>query len=573
MQQGKPGTKKFDIVAIHGVGDRQPGEVLSAVTSGLSNHYIIHTDESNKWFGGHSYPYTKVHGHPFVDSVLEVNWDDVSHPARSIVQYVTHFISLIASILRIAEQPIGSFNQRSKLASFYRSLFNAAVIWCVYLPIVTIGSFSPTKSVQITWVLSTCLFVVVLTTLFKPYDHGFRAGYWWAAGIFLVGIASIVNEGSRTLSIQIATFIYSSVQGLAGTVLVGAMLVAWIEKPGTRGEQRLAKLAELYLPFAIISGIGALVWAGTLIIGNTVLSKTTVLNWSAAYLAQLKYDLAFSEALLATSVGLGGFLLLLPIYPLFRDQRSGGVVHAHLLIALKGFALIVFAVFALFLFHLPVFFKGGQYAAFNAWIKPLLFGLASDSKPAVFEIYLASALRLLPFLAYFLGPFRVMLDTIGDIALYVDPEGRQNSDVVSKKCRDRLHGALEIVYGEERCGNGVLVVAHSQGTTIAADVLSSFKRNGGAGLITMGSPISSLYWRLIGKRSVSVPQVPWLNLYRTGDYIAGGAGIKNDWSASHDVEDVLIGDGGHTGYFQGPEVWEAIGSWVCEKLLNDNGHS
>jgi hypothetical protein len=73
-------ARKVDIIAIHGVGDRKPGAVLDAVIRGLSEHGSV---QSIKYYRGHCFQYAKVRGHPVAKSVLEVNWDDISYPARS----------------------------------------------------------------------------------------------------------------------------------------------------------------------------------------------------------------------------------------------------------------------------------------------------------------------------------------------------------------------------------------------------------------------------------------------------------------------------------------------------------
>jgi hypothetical protein len=255
---------------------------------------------------------------------------------------------------------------------------------------------------------------------------------------------------------------------------------------------------------------------------------------------------------------------LLPAYSLACNDQSGARVHARLLTALKYFALIVVAVFVLYLAHLPVFFKGDQFAAFNAWVRPCLGVLQPQSDPKVFQIYQASALRLLPFLIYLIGPFRIILDTIGDVLLYIDPEGRLSRQRVREGSQKRLRDALRIVY-EENGHKDVVLVAHSQGSAIAADVLSARESSGGIRLVTMGSPISSLYWRFIGAESVSSPCVPWLNIFRTGDYIAGGIGIETEWSPSTGVDDQVIGAGRHSGYFEDPKVWDAVCKWVMQQ--------
>ena len=277
MQTSNTMPRKVDVIAIHGVGNRKPGEVLNAAICGLSKHGTVHSDKSAKYYRGQCYQYSEVHGHPVVASVLEVNWDDISFPARSPLQYITHFISIITSILRVAQSPLESSEKRSKWISIYRWVFNALLLWCVYLPIVTIAGFVPTKTVQVAWIFCTFLLVTTLTWLFSSYDKDYRAGFGWAILVASIGIASIAGGPSRNLAISVATLVYGSVQGIAGVLLVGAMAISWHRGRQARKEQRLARLAFLYLPFALLSGIGALIWAGALAIANGVMPKGTSL--------------------------------------------------------------------------------------------------------------------------------------------------------------------------------------------------------------------------------------------------------------------------------------------------------
>lgn len=561
MTQSKEADQKVDIVAIHGVGDRKPGAVLDSVLLGLSDNEEIQSKISSKYYNRHGYRYAEVNGHPQVASVLEVNWDDISHPAHSPIQYLTHFISVISSTLRHAVKPIDNQGEPSRAVQAYRWAFNACLIWCIYLPIATIAGVAPTKLGQIFWIAGTAVFVGLLTVLFSKYDKGFHAGWVWVAGVIVIGLASIIGDESRDLALSVATWIYGLVQGLTGVALLIAMGVAWHRSRKARIEQRLARLAFLYLPFAIFSGIGALLWATTLFIANYALPEQGFEVWREMYQDRLIYDLAFAEALLATGVALGGVLLCLPAALLIRDDQ-GARVHAWLLTALKIFPLIVVGVFGLYMAHLFMFgnllAEGDNYPAYQAWVQPLLllFGITLPDTPNMFKIYMASSLRLLPYLLYFVGPFRYVLDTVGDVLLYTDPNGHLGSTNVRKGSQSRLSDALDHLL-DDGIKRPLVVLAHSQGTAIAADVLAQ-KNCDQTLFVSMGSPISSLYWRFIGTHAVTPPQCAWLNLFRTGDYIAGGKGISASWAPASNVKDQPLDTGYHSHYFKDPLVWRYI---------------
>lgn len=81
MQTNNAMPRKVDVIAIHGVGNRKPVEVLNAAIRGLSKHCTVRSDKSAEHYRGQCYQYSEVHGHPVVEPVLEVNWDDISLPS------------------------------------------------------------------------------------------------------------------------------------------------------------------------------------------------------------------------------------------------------------------------------------------------------------------------------------------------------------------------------------------------------------------------------------------------------------------------------------------------------------
>lgn len=566
MPESTAASRRVDIVAIHGVGDRAPGAVLDGVILGLSKHGEIHVEESSMYLHGHRFPYAEVRRHPFVSSVMEVNWDDISHPARPGFEYITHFLAVLASTLRLADYPMGDRAQNSWLNRVYAWAFKSLLLWCVFLPVVTIASFAPTGFAQSVWIAGAVGVVLLLARLSAPQDEDFRAGYVWAAGVAWVGVAGIA--GWKHEALAAATSIYGAAQGFAGVALIAAMAASWRRGRQARMEQRLARLGFLYLPFALLSGVGALVWAATLFLANHLLAGGTLSVWSRVYVRCLSYDLAFAEALLAAAVVLGGLLLLSPAIPLVMDKRSGARVHAWLVVALKAFPLIVLAVYVLYVAHFPLFVQDRPYGAFHAWIYPWFgpalsrVGIALPRDPDVFAIYVASSLRLLPFLAYFVGPFRTALDTISDVLLYLDPTGHLGGEKIRAGTQRRLRDALSLVESNNQ-SRTIVVVGHSQGTAIAADVLATQCPGADYRLVTLGSPISSLYWRFMGEQSVAAPKIPWCNLFRSGDYIAGGVGLKSAWAPKTGVDDNSLGEGSHPRYFRDPRVWDDVGKWLA----------
>jgi hypothetical protein len=131
------------------------------------------------------------------------------------------------------------------------------------------------------------------------------------------------------------------------------------------------------------------------------------------------------------------------------------------------------------------------------------------------------------------------------------------------------------------------IIAHSQGTMIAVDVLTLtgldptskdeisgwLKKLKGFHLITMGSPLSHLYQHYFPGRYAPFTDPSWndlkaqirnwINIYRIDDYV--GTHIQNDprdWPDG--PRNFPISPGGHTGYwelreiFMHPEVRKAL---------------
>lgn len=150
----------------------------------------------------------------------------------------------------------------------------------------------------------------------------------------------------------------------------------------------------------------------------------------------------------------------------------------------------------------------------------------------------------------------------------------------------------------------IVVVAHSQGTVIAADALRLRNRLRAQGeapspavaarqprisLITMGSPLQNLYATAFpylyswvqdsdadsddGKVNAAQAGVDqWINLYKSGDYIgrylwfsgtdderfADNSAVIGQLSGDGKSFDTCIGYGGHTGYWSHPAVLDAV---------------
>jgi hypothetical protein len=191
------------------------------------------------------------------------------------------------------------------------------------------------------------------------------------------------------------------------------------------------------------------------------------------------------------------------------------------------------------------------------------------------------------------GRLRVAIDAVLDIDNYFgDPPNRQ-----PPRARIYSRYASLLAYLRERGYARLVIVAHSQGTVISADLLRYLHAQGrlqdivGAApvaLVTVGSPLRDLYaerfpllYRWVSSRETGFAQAApaaaelgateWVNACRSGDYVGrflwtpdrdaarfGVAGIGADGRVeaqrAGDRTEFCLGAGGHTHYFSNDAV-------------------
>jgi len=195
------------------------------------------------------------------------------------------------------------------------------------------------------------------------------------------------------------------------------------------------------------------------------------------------------------------------------------------------------------------------------------------------------------------GRLRVALDAVLDIDNYFgDPPNRQ-----PPRARIYSRYASLLAYLRERGYVRIVIVAHSQGTVISADLLRYLQSQGRlqslvgelpVALVTVGSPLRDLYgerfpllYRWVGSRDAAFMDAApaaaalgaseWVNACRSGDYVGrfiwtpdGDAGrfavatVEPDGSVqarrAGDRTEFCLGAGGHTHYFSNDAVALAI---------------
>jgi len=122
---------KWHVVAVHGVGDANPGQVIHALTMHVPGREA--TDRPAYQMGelliqGESYPSAKGPG-PDDPTLYEVNWADIRRPQESRFGVARHILDVILSLLDIASRwHFGAREgDRTKLLGAYGFLVECAL--------------------------------------------------------------------------------------------------------------------------------------------------------------------------------------------------------------------------------------------------------------------------------------------------------------------------------------------------------------------------------------------------------------------------------------------------------------
>lgn len=136
------------------------------------------------------------------------------------------------------------------------------------------------------------------------------------------------------------------------------------------------------------------------------------------------------------------------------------------------------------------------------------------------------------------------------------PEGR-STYAARQRIKARFHTVLSHLsrqYPHDR----LIVIAHSQGTVVAAQALQEAGRTGvPTYLVTMGSPLTHIYGQYFAK-GFDMADLPaqterWINIYRCDDFVGTEVRLPDGG-----VENHRVAPGGHTGYWTDSHVWQAV---------------
>lgn len=522
------------VIAVHGVGRPRPGLIGADVVRLLGDEPAERVD---LLLNGHTY--SKFINRESGDSVIEVNWSDILRPRSSAGDLFRFLAFIVTSMMDTAAEKL---KNSSPLRLYRWALFTVtpgAVL------VVTMGAIQ--VSVPEGWTRSWISLLLMAASVALAFWLQRLGNYfrWLWPWVVTAAVIATLGATSPSASWNWLLGLSKGVRAAGFAAVVGFLLLAALFvsiRFAKEGRDRwMAHLALLYIPFMVVNIIST--WLSFL--AMALLHA----GWPDAYSeweeAMNPGPSLFHAEVAATVVigGLGILALLLPFLG-YRFKWGGGSSHdlgwegnaagrgarsgLSLLLTIAPVALLVlmfYAIWATIEFH------------------------GDTTGPEILAIYRTSILRALPYLGLLVGPFAVAMDVIADVLFYVRPEDGHPASTRTV-CRDRFRRALD--FACQDLNGSVVVLAHSQGSVIAADVLAETQLP--VTLFTVGSPVSALYARFLESPSVLVKAAgssalrgSWANSYREGDYIGGPISLPQ-------VENVGLGPGGHTGYWSDKRV-------------------
>lgn len=547
------------VIAIHGVGVTEPGSVALALASQCRTPTVY--DSSALVAEGHQYKVLSPQSDDEV-RIVEVNWSDVLRPRDSLLDTVKHLVMVLLAMMQVAEDWYGRIAGFPNVnpVRWYRFAMEAVGIWAVALSWLIMLLVSHTNTyTQSIILLCFVIGLAVLTSILKKLSRFFEAGWLWVVASLLFGLYLICNSDNvavRTSASQISSLIYSADQFIVALLLIIASVAVLFRRDSRPYVQRLAHAALLYVPFY---GLSALVVIGSalgLVVGDR---GRDFAIWESAL--DIRYNLGLLEAINTGAMALVGALALVAvvIYGAQRRQNnkqarpvwhSGRIAQDNLKRLLAIAPLIITGVALVYAFSLLDYL----------WFDPRPY---SVRETGILNIYRISVLRIIPYVPFVIGPASVVLDSIGDVVFFLCPN--RSPLAIRETCRSRFVDAMQYAIRDNDIEE-IVIVSHSQGTVVAFDALSNWSfdepdsQQKTVKLLTMGSPLASLYQRFLGSAidfEISQTALPhwiseWRNVYRTDDFIAGPV------AAQEYKVDEELGPGGHGLYWSDPAIGELI---------------
>jgi hypothetical protein len=489
-----------------------------------------------------------------ISEIVEVHWAEIMRPAESVVGMLQHllYVPLAMALVMISPGPLA--RRPPWLGRLHFWLFGLTYLWILLGSIMVMGivSCGGAEHAILRWTMAAVFpaAMCVLAWFFGRYHPAFRAGLYWAPLTLATGVMLNVAPALAHTVTAWTAYAYGWLQSALSCTFFLAMIEAFWIRRGHGVVHRLVGAAFVWIPFVLFCALVAAAWGGSLQLAHTTLDDGALKQWSRDFLGHLPYDLRTAEISL-TAATLGAILLPAVVgagvyFAPARLRNAWGL-------STPGESARNVIPFALWIGPIAL---GLGYGAISLW------GRTPNPSDNIIEIYQFSALRLYSLLPLVAPGVRAILDAVGDIVFFILPPPASASATgptlsVRGPTLSRLEQVLKFLRAS-RPQNDIVVLAHSQGSVLAYTVLEENPALADR-LITMGSPLASLYGRFL-QTPISVSTITagpaWLNMFRAGDYIGGPIpGVERGGD---------IGKGGHVNYWGDAEV-----HGILREILSD----
>ena len=521
------------VIVIHGVGDPPIGEVATMVAKSLN---VGDASVARVLVDGHECTQIEALGSGY--RILEVNWADLQRPRSSVLGIARHLWLLVCGMVLVLESQMSEAWPRRFVAA-YAYLLTVVTPGSVFLALGVFLSLVSDRTAGRVLGLVACLSLAAVWALWTSRYSPWRYSPWvWCSAMALALFPAFgaVAPADRAAWIATVSFVYSSAQIVTYLFVLAACGAVLLRGERASWTTRLTWLAHVYVPYLVVNGFMILLACAALFAATQYGARYRALM----DLVAVPFDLASVERIATIVIGGIGVTTLIAaaVYLLLParntegssdapDNPRGRIAQESLRFLLTAVPIALALVAAVYVHSFWTYLvTGDRY-----------YG-------DIFKVYQESLLRVLPFLPWLVGPLAIVLGIVGDVVFYLLPPHRSAAGI-GDVCRLRFTAVLDYSL---RLGDPVAVLAHSQGSRIATDVLA--RSQSAVSLITLGSPIGALYSRFLGHEPPSQPSgTLWLNSFREGDYIGGPI------STAHNS---LFGVGGHTGYWADPKIGSLV---------------
>jgi hypothetical protein len=546
------------LIGVHGVGSPPLGVVARDISQGYANAHPndeINMDSSNLSIavGADTHLYQGIRLTNATDriQIWEVNWSDLKGLPAGAIGSAFYAVKTLIAMIQIGDKgwasPSHDVTGPLVTGHVLRTYFCLITLVApLNLLMIAYAYMQSNKMVAVAIILASTALLSLIIFWLSTVDRliGFSICFLLLGAVIALWILIFPSSADFLLRSSIQAM--GTLEAVLGLLVLACLLellkiFVLVRKRGPKNEANLTVFVSrggmIILAISLAAGAyGALVNA----IGFYMLQRffhwhladpSAFARFEHAYMRCIGYDLAQVELVNGTTTfAVGLFLIAGMSYQLLRvstspdtcskprGRRVQDLVNVFLWLTFAGFFL-VFIFTTLDSIH---FYRASPCASDSArpdyQINWLPISSTSTANLTPLEIYAKSAFRIVPFLLpALIPPLRAVLNVAADVLLYILPPVFPLS--LQSKSRERFRALL--TYLRARHPNTpISVIAHSQGTVITSDVLGEDNWRI-TRLVTVGSPLSSLYRRFLGHCLGVLPRCEWINIYRLSDYIAG----------------------------------------------------